>query len=104
LMAHQNQRKPNLRVRLSLVLSKPQAWYGITRQRVWNRRRRMASPKVHFCGLIPYDAPHRFHAVFDGFHATLRVDFILKFFMKYVIISVRHSLMFLSWKTAAWKN
>lgn len=29
-------------------LSKPQAWHEITLQRVWNRRRRMASPKVHF--------------------------------------------------------
>ena len=37
---------------LGIFLSKPQAWYAITRQRVWYRRRRMASPKVYFCGVI----------------------------------------------------
>ena len=42
-------KKDNIRTFSSdvIFLSKPQAWYGITRQRVWNRRRRMASPKVH---------------------------------------------------------
>ncbi|MBQ3056264.1 MAG: hypothetical protein IJC95_02085 [Clostridia bacterium] len=71
--------KAEPRVRLSLFLSKPQAWYGInSRSELYGiaARPRMASPKVHFCGLIPYDAPHRFHTVFDGFHATLRVDFM----------------------------
>jgi len=34
--------------RLVDFLFKPQAWYGITRKRVWYRRRRMASPKVRF--------------------------------------------------------
>ncbi len=34
-----------------IFLSKPQAWHGITRQRVWHRRRRMASPKVYFLRL-----------------------------------------------------
>ena len=34
-----------------VFLSKPQAWYGITRKRVWDRRRRMASPKVYFLRL-----------------------------------------------------
>ncbi len=34
-----------------VILSKPQAWHGITRQRVWHRPRRMASPKVYFLRL-----------------------------------------------------
>ena len=56
-------------------LSTPQAWYGITRQRAWNRRRRMASPKVHFCGLIPYATASQFHAATScGFHPRLRRD------------------------------
>ena len=41
-------------------LSKPQAWYGITRQRVWNRRRCMASPKVYFLRL---DSIHPFEMI-----------------------------------------
>ena len=54
---------------LSNFLSKPQAWYGITRKRVWYRRRRMASPKVHFLRLdsIPYC---------NGFHTMLCIDSI----------------------------
>ena len=48
--------------RSDVFLSKPQAWYVITRQRAWNRHRRMASPKVYFLrldsihpfGMIPY--------------------------------------------------
>ena len=74
-------------------LSKPQAWYGITRQRVWNRRRRMASPKVHFLRLdyirdfvaipfrnelrVPYATSSRFHtATSCGFHTRLCRDSI----------------------------
>ena len=61
-------------------LSKPQAWYGITRQRAWNRRRRMASSKMHFlrldsirdCVAIPYGSTSRFHT-------RLRLDFIHAF-------------------------
>ena len=33
--------------KLLLFLSKPQAWHIITRQRVYHRRRRISSPKVH---------------------------------------------------------
>ena len=47
-------------------LSKPQDWYGITRQRVWNRGRRMASPSVYFLRLDSTPSC-------DGFHSTLRV-------------------------------
>ena len=41
--------------KVPFLLSKSQAWYVITRQRVWYRRRRMESPKVHFLRL---DAIH----------------------------------------------
>ena len=33
--------------KLLLFLSKPQAWHIITHQRVYHRRRRISSPKVH---------------------------------------------------------
>ena len=48
-VAHQ---KNNIRIRFGCYfLSKPQAWYGITRKRAWHCRRRMASPKVYILRL-----------------------------------------------------
>ena len=59
-----------------VFLSKPQAWHGITRQRAWNRRRRMASPQVYFSvDLIPCATSSQFHtAASRGFHTRLRRD------------------------------
>ena len=64
-----------------LFLSKPQAWYGITLRRVWNCRRRMASPKVYSsCVLIPCDTSCQFHSATScGFHTSLRDDYMLAF-------------------------
>ena len=65
----------------SFYLSKPQAWHGITLWRVWNCRRRMASPKVYSsCVLIPCDTSCQFHtATSCGFHTSLRDDYMLAF-------------------------
>ena len=61
--------------KVPFLLSKPKAWYGITLWRVWNCRRRMASPMVHFLrldsiqrfALIPYclltDSIHGFAVI-----------------------------------------
>ena len=59
---------------LSNFLFKPQAWYGITRQRVWYRRRRMASPKVHFLRLDSIPSCNGFHTMLciDSIHAFRR--------------------------------
>ena len=59
---------------LSIFLFKPQAWYGITRQRVWYRRRRMASPKVHFLRLDSIPSCNGFHTMLciDSIHASRR--------------------------------
>ena len=59
---------------LSIFLFKPQAWYGITRQRVWYRRRRMASPKVHFLRLDSIPSCNGFHTMLciDSIHAFRR--------------------------------
>ena len=56
---------------LSIFLFKPQAWYGITRKRVWYRRRRMASPKVHFLRLDSIPSCNGFHTMLciDSIHA-----------------------------------
>ena len=56
---------------LSNFLFKPQAWYGITRKRVWYRRRRMASPKVHFLRLDSIPSCNGFHTMLciDSIHA-----------------------------------
>ena len=59
-MGHQ---KRNIRTKFGcFFLSKPQAWYGITPWRAWNRHRRMASPKVHLSAA--------------WFHTALRADSI----------------------------
>ena len=57
---------------LSNFLFKPQAWYGITRKRVWYRRRRMASPKVHFLRLDSIPSCNGFHTMLciDSIHAS----------------------------------
>ena len=57
--------------RLVDFLFKPQAWYGITRKRVWYRRRRMASPKVHFLRLDSIPSCNGFHTMLciDSIHA-----------------------------------
>ena len=54
-----------------IFLFKPQAWYGITRKRVWYRRRRMASPKVHFLRLDSIPSCNGFHTMLciDSIHA-----------------------------------
>ena len=59
---------------LSIFLFKPQAWYVITRQRVWYRRRRMASPKVHFLRLDSIPSCNGFHTMLciDSIHASRR--------------------------------
>ena len=59
---------------LSIFLFKPQAWYGITRQRVWYRRRRMESPKVHFLRLDSIPSCNGFHTMLciDSIHASRR--------------------------------
>ena len=56
---------------LSIFLFKPQAWYVITRQRVWYRRRRMESPKVHFLRLDSIPSCNGFHTMLciDSIHA-----------------------------------
>ena len=55
-------------------LSKPQAWYVITRQRVGNRRRCMESPKVHFLRLDSIPSCNGFHTMLciDSIHAFRR--------------------------------
>ena len=59
---------------LSIFLFKPQAWYVITRQRVWHRRRRMESPKVHFLRLDSIPSCNGFHTMLciDSIHASRR--------------------------------
>ena len=60
-----------------IFLSKPRLGMASMRLRiVWNRRRRMASPKVHFpCGLIPYATTSQFHtATGCGFYTRLWRD------------------------------
>ena len=59
---------------LSIFLFKPQAWYVITRQRVWYRRRRMESSKVHFLRLDSIPSCNGFHTMFciDSIHASRR--------------------------------
>ena len=59
---------------LSIFLFKPQAWYVITRQRVWYRRRRMESPKVHFLRLDSIPSCNGFHTMLciDSIHASRR--------------------------------
>ena len=63
-----------LRQKVVVFLSKPQAWYGITRKRVWYRRRRMASPKVHFLRLDSIPSCNGFHTMLciDSIHASRR--------------------------------
>ena len=55
-------------------LFKPQAWYVITRHRVWYRRRRMESPKVHFPRLDSIPSCNGFHTMLciDSIHASRR--------------------------------
>lgn len=59
---------------LSFFLFKPQDWYVITRQRVWYRRRRMESPKVHFLRLDSIPSCNGFHTMLciDSIHASRR--------------------------------
>ena len=59
---------------LSIFLFKPQAWYVITRQRVWYCQRRMASPKVHFLRLDSIPSCNGFHTMLciDSIHASRR--------------------------------
>ena len=66
--------RKNDKFRLVVFLSKPQAWYGITRKRVWYRRRRMASPKVHFLRLDSIPSCNGFHTMLciDSIHASRR--------------------------------
>ena len=54
-----------------IFLFTPQAWYGITRKRVWYRPRRMASPKVHFLRLDSIPSCNGFHTMLciDSIHA-----------------------------------
>ena len=68
-------------------LFKPQAWYGITLQRVWCRRRRMASPKAHFLRLDSIPS-------YNGFHTMLCIDSIHAFgvIVTHVFKSIRKLL------------
>ena len=52
------------RFAVCFLLFKPQAWYIITRPRVYHRRRRISSPKVHYyCGLMIYNTLCRWYTI-----------------------------------------
>jgi hypothetical protein len=79
----------NRKGQFRLFLFKPKAWYGITLWRVWNCRRRMASPMVHFLrldsiqrfALIPYclltDSIHGFAVIKLGVNQVFSLGFLL---------------------------
>ena len=77
---HPSQKIDKFRQKLVDFLFKPQAWYVITRQRVWYRRRRMESPKVHFLRLDSIPSCNGFHTMLciDSIHASRR-DLVREF-------------------------